>query len=143
LLEGETLFSALYGVYTLTFTELKKVLQNSKRKSKAGNISASNKTTEGPKDQKRKRRSSNEVDRLEAAKKQGAGSQQTKSVVAPLMAVQLTTTKNFFTPLADIEIVDTTESNGACELLGTYTVFQPCMSNMEFQDRVHKGLSHN
>jgi len=30
LLEEETLFSALYGVYTLAFTELKKVLQNSK-----------------------------------------------------------------------------------------------------------------
>jgi len=31
-LEGETLFSALYGVYSLAFTELKNVLQNSKGK---------------------------------------------------------------------------------------------------------------
>jgi hypothetical protein len=83
LLEGETLFSALYGVYTLIFTEFKKVLQHSKEKSKAGNISASNKPTEGPKDQKRKRRSPNEADRPEAAKKQGAGSQQTKLVSWP------------------------------------------------------------
>jgi len=115
LLEGETLFSALYQIYTLTFTELKKVLQNSEEKSKAGNIGASNKPKEGLKDQKRKRRSSNEVDRPEAAKKQGAGSQQTKLAAAPLIAAQPTTTKNFFAPLADIETEDTTENKGAEE----------------------------
>jgi hypothetical protein len=31
LLEGETLFSALYGVYSLALTDLKKILQNRRK----------------------------------------------------------------------------------------------------------------
>jgi hypothetical protein len=59
LLEGETLFSALYGVYSLAFVQLKKVLQNSKEKeNKAGIAGPSPKPAEGLKVQKRKRRSS-------------------------------------------------------------------------------------
>jgi hypothetical protein len=67
LLEGETLFSALYGVYTLAFAELKKVLKNSKEEEKiTGTSGPFPKPAEGLREQKRKRRSSTEGDRPHA-----------------------------------------------------------------------------
>jgi hypothetical protein len=99
----------------LAFTKLKKVLQNSKEKSKAGIIVASNKPTEGLKEQKRKRRTSKEADRPDAAKKQGAVVQQTRIAAAPQVAAQPTPTRNIFAPLRDLEIEETTENNGAKE----------------------------
>jgi hypothetical protein len=54
MLEGETLFSSLYGVYMYTFTEMKNVLKNSteNKDGKSGNATATPKTTEGYKEQK-------------------------------------------------------------------------------------------
>jgi hypothetical protein len=60
MLEWETIFSALYGVYMLAFTALKNVLKNSTEKNKTGNAASTPKHVEGLKDQKRKRRSSTE-----------------------------------------------------------------------------------
>jgi hypothetical protein len=54
MLEGGTLFSALYGVYLPAFTELKNVLKNSteKKEGKTSNAVATTKPMEGLKEQK-------------------------------------------------------------------------------------------
>jgi hypothetical protein len=96
LLEGETLFSALYGVYTLAFAELKKVLKNSKEKEKNTGISSPfPKPAEGLKEQKRKRSSCTEGDRPDAAMKQGGSTHQARTTTTPKVRAPSITTRNF------------------------------------------------
>jgi len=111
MLEGETLFSSLYGVYMHTFTELKNVLKNNteKKDGKCGNATATPKTTECFKEQKRKRRSSTEGDRPDAAKKQGARAQRLQRTTPE---PQVAATKKFFAPLRNIEMEEAAESKG-------------------------------
>jgi len=56
-LEGETLFSALYGVYMMAFMDLKTVLKNSTERKGIEKTMATSRPEEGFQEQKRKRRS--------------------------------------------------------------------------------------
>jgi hypothetical protein len=73
---GNTFQRTVWCLFT-RFTEIKKVLQNSKGKgNKADSVGPTSKPKEIQKDQKRKRRRSTEEERPEAAKKQGAVTEQ-------------------------------------------------------------------
>jgi len=107
LLEGETLFSALYGVYSLALTDLKKILQNSKKEKRADPVQKSEEIQK----EKRKRRNSVEEETPVAAKKQEV-SDHHKHKQSPVKAVNPSSyTKNFFAPLRDLEMKETVEGN--------------------------------
>jgi len=93
-LEGETLFSALYGVYMLAFMDLKTVIKKiTDSKSKEKSV-ANPRPEEGFQEQKTKRRSSTEEDRPNSAKKQGMNN---NNVIG--LKQTATITRNFFAPL--------------------------------------------
>jgi hypothetical protein len=108
-LEGETLFTALHGVYVIAFTDLKAVLKNSTENTGMEKSMATPTPDDGFQEPKMKRGSSTEGDRPDSAKKQGIGNHKDTR-----LTTAITTTRNFFAPLRDLEM-DAAPDTGSVE----------------------------
>jgi hypothetical protein len=107
-LEGENLFTALYGVYMISFMDLKAVLKNSTEKTGKEKALAIP-THEGFQELIRKRRSSTEGDRPNSVKKKGTNNHKDTR-----LTTATTTTRNFFAHLRDLEM-DAAPGTGGVE----------------------------
>jgi hypothetical protein len=111
-LEGETLFSALYGIYMLAFMVLKAILKKGmEKKDKKGKEKAltTPKHEEGFMEPEWKRRSFI-GDRPDSAKKQGTNDHKEARLTPAPQAVK--SKRNFFAPLRDLKLDEAPEAGG-------------------------------
>jgi hypothetical protein len=102
-LQGKRLFSALYGTYTITLSDLKKVLQSSVKGTKETSQTV---PCDGFREQRRRKRSSNSEDGTQARNKKAA-----PQTVQPTKTQAAVATKNYYAPLKTIEMETQKEEN--------------------------------
>jgi hypothetical protein len=102
-LKGKSLFRALYGVYTVTLSELKLVLQNSAAKGPMGPTppTPSDGNPEEFKEMKRRRRNPSTDDSVTVSEKPASVQRPAKCEIQQKVAIP---TRNFYAPLTTMDV---------------------------------------